>query len=402
MSQPKKILNKDGTTAWIAYVRQGGRGSKAIKRRFSSYKLALDFVEQFNKDKKEIFEGTVEVGTFYGTTFKVEADEWLQYRSLRSSPGYFRRCKDNLDDFCRNYGNLEPNKVTLDFLGKLQGELKQRPGKKKNSTWSNASVNRYTESICAVLNYSAKHRRIPFSPVFGFEKLPKNSPEMLFWDEEEAKKFLTWTNNKYQDWNSKSKFSARKNYIAYLLALNTGMRAGEIWGLKPCDFFFDKSDEGDTLFVRRQFNSILKDFAPLKGESASDKDKSRHVPCPKQLREALESLVRHNHVKEDEPVFRGRDNRPMNHDAFADRFERDAEASGCRRIRFHDLRHTAATLMLSQGIDVKTVKEILGHEDLTTTMNYVHLLGKKIQQVSRTFSVDPAKSERARLQLVQP
>jgi integrase len=90
----------------------------------------------------------------------------------------------------------------------------------------------------------------------------------------------------------------------------------------------------------------------------------------------------------------------FNHDAFADRFDRDVKRWGGRRVRFHDLRHTAATLMLSKGIDVKTVSEILGHEDLATTMIYVHLLGDKIKQVSKSFFIQPMEPERPRLHLV--
>ena len=56
--------------------------------------------------------------------------------------------------------------------------------------------------------------------------------------------------------------------------------------------------------------------------------------------------------------------------------------------------------MLSKGVDVKTVSEILGHEDLTTTMIYVHLLGNRIKAVAKTFSVIPTKPSRPQLQVV--
>ena len=44
-------------------------------------------------------------------------------------------------------------------------------------------------------------------------------------------------------------------------------------------------------------------------------------------------------------------------------------------IRFHDLRHTAATLLLAQGVDPRTIMEILGHSQITLTLNtYAHVL----------------------------
>lgn len=389
MCKPKKIILTSGKVVWLVYVREGGRGSKAVKRRFDSYKEAQDFLDSFRDEKKEMLSGSVDVGSFHGTTFKRESEYWLEDLKLRAAPSHYRRSKDNIDDFNKNYGSLEPNKITSEFLSSLQKKLKARPGRTSDTTLANASVNRYTEAVCAVLNFSASQRRIPFNPAVGFSKLPSNSPEMLFWEEEDASSFLAWASTKYVDLSQKSKREARQFYIVYLLALNTGMRAGEIWGLKPRDLQFADDGEGDTIFVRRQLNRFTKELGPLKGELKTDKDKSRHVPCPMELRRELEALIKFNRTHADQTIFVSSNGCPIDHDSFADRFDRDLENWEGRNIRFHDLRHTAATLMLSKGIDVKTVSEILGHENLSTTMRYVHLLGKRIKEVSRAFAIRP-------------
>jgi len=50
-----------------------------------------------------------------------------------------------------------------------------------------------------------------------------------------------------------------------------------------------------------------------------------------------------------------------------------ARRAGVRPVRFHDRRHTTATVMLSQGIDARTVADVLGHSDVSTTLRtYVH------------------------------
>jgi len=50
-------------------------------------------------------------------------------------------------------------------------------------------------------------------------------------------------------------------------------------------------------------------------------------------------------------------------------------APGVPRVRFHDLRHTAATLLLAQGVDPRTIMETLGHSQISLTLNtYSHVL----------------------------
>ncbi|MFN8845813.1 MAG: tyrosine-type recombinase/integrase, partial [Bdellovibrionales bacterium] len=93
--------------------------------------------------------------------------------------------------------------------------------------------------------------------------------------------------------------------------------------------------------------------------------------------------------------FRNEKGLPICHDNFSDRqFAKDLKAWGGKRIRFHDLRHTSTTLMIANGVDIKTVKEICGHADITTTMNYVHLLSGSIANVSKVFSLKPSFSEK--------
>ncbi len=103
-----------------------------------------------------------------------------------------------------------------------------------------ATVDRKVSCVVAALNHSVKHRRIPMSLAFGIRKLQKSLPEMQFWDKEEAMSFLQTMNEKYP---KGTKY--RWVYLVYLLALNTGMRAGEIWGLKVMGL----SKNGKVIFV---------------------------------------------------------------------------------------------------------------------------------------------------------
>lgn len=78
---------------------------------------------------------------------------------------------------------------------------------------------------------------------------------------------------------------------------------------------------------------------------------------------------------ESETIFQTHKGQPVSHDNFV------------KRIRFHDLRHTGATLMAGSGIDLRTVQEVCSHENIKTTMNYAHLLAERIRDAARSFVI---------------
>jgi site-specific recombinase XerD len=94
-------------------------------------------------------------------------------------------------------------------------------------------------------------------------------------------------------------------------------------------------------------------------------------------------------LKDDETLFMTLARTPVDHDKFQKIFKADLKALGGKVIRFHDMRHTATTLLIASGVDLKTVQSICGHEDIKTTMNYVHLIGDRIKEVAKTFSIRP-------------
>ena len=126
-----------------------------------------------------------------------------------------------------------------------------------------------------------------------------------------------------------------------LVALNTGMRRGEILGLmwRQVDL------ESRVVRVER-----------------SKSGRVRHIPLNDVLVEVFTRL--RSERGEAETVFPYRNVRTA--------FEAACRRAGIVGLRFHDLRHTFATRLIKRGVDIITVKELLGHSSVTVTERYTH------------------------------
>jgi len=147
----------------------------------------------------------------------------------------------------------------------------------------------------------------------------------------------------------------------YIVAVTTGMRIGEIFGLK----WSDVNLEAGILRVRR---TVAADGTVNPPKTSS----SRRTVRLSNL--AIHALRRHPRTAE--WVFASAAGTPIGICNFHKNSWRPLlKRAGLPHARVHDLRHTAATPMLSRGVPVKVVSEMLGHADVSTTLStYVHVL----------------------------
>jgi integrase len=188
---------------------------------------------------------------------------------------------------------------------------------------------------------------------------------MMALSEEQAKIFLT---------------AAKGNALEalYIIAITTGMRQGELLGLRWEDLDLDAG----TLKVRRTvYNGQIQ--APKTAKS------KRNITLAKDAILALR-----NHKKVGEWVFSTSTGNTitcqnLNHRSFKPLLEK----AGLPNIRFHDLRHTCATLLLTKGVHPKIVQEMLGHSTISITLDtYSHVLpnmqGEAVRAMEEIFEDD--------------
>ena len=162
----------------------------------------------------------------------------------------------------------------------------------------------------------------------------------------------------------------------YSLAVQRGLRQGELLGLR----WEDVELEAGTLQVRRTL-ALTKEghvFEPPKN------GKGRSVELTQGASEALRNhLARQlaemktsgDRYQDQGLIFPGEHGQPMRPYTLTGKLERILKRAGLPRIRFHDLRHTCATLLLSKGVHPKFVQELMGHATISITLDcYSHVI----------------------------
>jgi integrase len=166
-------------------------------------------------------------------------------------------------------------------------------------------------------------------------------------------------------------------HAVYALAVTTGMRLGELLGLKWSDLDLDAGRLSIRRTLQRQRDSGLTLCEPKTAQSRRTVELSRtaiaalRVHRSAQLRERLAAPAWHDH----DLVFAGAAGGPLDPGGVSAGFQTALTRAGLPAVRFHDLRHTAATLCLLSGVHVKYVSEMLGHTSVVITLDtYSHVV----------------------------
>ena len=235
---------------------------------------------------------------------------------------------------------------------------------------SACSVIHYHANIHKALKYAVKLDLINSNPADKVERPKKERFMASFYDAEEINRLFEVS-------------KGTKLEIPILFGAFYGLRRSEAIGLK-----WDAIDfEHDAITIRHTVTSVNIDGKSLIVAQDTTKTKSsmRTLPLVPFVRERLLALA------EEQKENRSLCGRSYNDDYdgyicvneigdlikpgyVTARFSELLDEHGLRRIRFHDLRHSCASLMLSNGVPMKQIQEWLGHSDFSTTANiYAHL-----------------------------
>ncbi|HSA05983.1 MAG TPA: tyrosine-type recombinase/integrase [Candidatus Gastranaerophilales bacterium] len=239
---------------------------------------------------------------------------------------------NKLTEFFQGYkiGDISPS-----LIEKYRASRKNTP-KKNSKPLSNATINREIAILSKMLSIAVKNGWLAINPCRCIKKLREDTKMERFLQREEEEKLLYFC-------------TGTQEYMKPILvcALHTGMRRGEIFNLK-----------WGNVNLQEGFITVTK--------TKSGKD--RKIPISSTLKSYFEELIKKqvNEYVFPSPIT----GKPYN--TIRKGFELLCKKAGIKNLRFHDLRHTAATRMVALGVELVIVQDILGHANITTTMRYAH------------------------------
>ncbi|OUS74845.1 hypothetical protein B1748_19885 [Paenibacillus sp. MY03] len=224
----------------------------------------------------------------------------------------------------------------------------------------------HNKNFCHIIHKSLQDAvikgMIASNPASLITKPKRQSREMSYWTPEEAKKFLVATRS-------------HRLHLIFALAIHCGLRRGEILGLRVSDVDL----ENKRLSIRNIIN-----FKKALQPGAKTVSGIRSVDIPNYIVEQIR--IRLQTIEEEREKYGDgyhnlghlictKSGQPLSLRSLGDVWARLQQKHKMRRIRFHDLRHTCATLLLSLDIHPKVVQSMLGHSSYKITMDlYSHVM----------------------------
>ncbi|MFD1335723.1 tyrosine-type recombinase/integrase [Oceanobacillus iheyensis] len=345
--------------------KEGGKHKKKLKRGFKTKKEAeaamVEAKDAMNKGSY-VEPSKTSYGEFMIT--------WLEDKRTSVKESTYLTYKNLVNNhILPSLGNIQLGKITPRDIQSLYNSIKI------DEKLSSENLRKVHTVINDSLNKAAKWSMILQNPAQLVDAPKVIKKEVEVWDQDDIKKFL--------------KVAKGSRYFnAFLLALTTGMRQGEILGLR----WKDVDEENQTLSIvqtlshkGQQLSVGAKSVAGNRRISI-DENTLKELIKVKTTQKKEMIMNRPVYNEDNDLVIRTNTGAPLSPRNLLRSFYSCIEKAGVKNIRFHDLRHTHASLLLKQGVNPKIVSERLGHANVRITLDtYSHLLPNLQKETANEF-----------------
>ena len=268
-------------------------------------------------------------------------------------------------------GNYKLTDLRKEVIRDFYEEMRHTPRLDGRGNLSEKSVEGLHNTLCGILSAAVDEGYLTHNPAWRCYKPKGQKKERPVADEETVKKLITAFEGQ-----------SMKYETYFKLVLATGLRRGEACGLKWSDINWRKR----TIHVQRGVVKLSHQESITKDPKTTSGD--RMVYLSKEMCQLLKAWRKecewdrqqtaNETVNEDDYLFRQPNGKPMNPCTFTYRFKLILKANNLPlNLNVHSLRHTNASLLIAQGVDVRTVASLLGHAQASTTLDiYAHAFDK--------------------------
>jgi integrase len=315
--------------------------------------------------------------------FSRVSEKWLKAKSRGIRANTLESYQGHIENHLKPYyGNTPITNINLDSVERFISDCEKR-------AVTVATTKKILRTFGAVMDYACKKKYIDHNPVKYAEKPSRDidleeedtvevyTPEqirLLLKGVGWVKKDIERDGVKQALWVQMEPTERLKYKTLIMLAVDTGMRQGELLGAK----WEDVSWEMAQIQIKRSFNH---------GRFYQPKTKSsrRRIDLSPQMLNQLAEWQRQCPESSDNLIFPNGKGNPMNCNNLYNRVYLPAiEKAGVPRLTFHALRHTFASILIDQGENIKYIQSQLGHAKASTTLDiYGHLMKQENPEAAK-------------------
>ena len=353
--------NKENGTWYVQfrYTDWKGERQQKLKRGFATKKEAQAWEREFLMEKQADINMSFEsfVGLYEKDIKpKIKLNTWITKESIIKQKilPYFQK---------RKLSEITAKDI-IDWQNEIR-ELTDCHGRPLSKTYLKTVHNQ----LSAIFNHAIRYYGLQINPAQKAGNMGMDEKkEMLFWTKDEYTKF------------SEAMMDKPISYYAFEMLYWCGIREGELLALTPADFNFDRG----TVSINKSYQRINKQDVITTPKTPKS---IRVIQMPKFLCDEMQDYFKMFYsLDSDSRIF------PISKNYLHREMARGSKATGVKRIRIHDLRHSHVSLLIDMGFTALAIADRVGHESIDITFRYAHLFPTR--QIEMADKLDMMRSEK--------